>query len=664
LHRGFTRKLTYATTVCMLLAACTIIHAQTHNTLELSNSKANVATTHHMLHRLAHKDWIFVAAALQYCGENRIEVAVPRITQILNDTAQSAWLRGRTLVAIMRINSPQAFNTISRFAKDKNPVLRAAVVESLALSKNPNERQLIKQLLQDPNQQVRFQALAIHAQHAGSSAWPDVDAATKSLPDDATSNTKRLAIRSLAYAATPDSIDRIDEWIVQNMPPAIAIQAMRNISNPKLASLLLRIASRTNPEGRDFGAVLTILKQMPRTKIIAAMKTAIQTNNASLIRVAARINTKIVSAPELGDLFHQAALSTDDATTIQAVFSTLGDRRMEPGRFSDLFQKHLKHSAADIRQQAIRCLAHCPDINLYDALKPAINDKEESVVSVVLTTLLSTSTDDAPRGQLVAYLQHPLENDTPPSYANQKTVRVLALKLLAKAGDETDFVPALALLSDRLRSTNPLLRQSAALALGSIAPEQAKPQIAASQGYLTQWNVIGTFLNDQTNTSFNKPFPPETEINFDKKYTAKYVWTLEGHRRDKKGAIEREIGWVKAAVDLTDGKLEIPPLVPPPASLAVGYAITDFKVTVAKEVILDIDGDDAFRVWLNDAKISEKVGQYQRRQPSVAEHKGIKVKLKAGHNRLFIKTSNIDHEWWVRVRMTDASGRPVEVNAQ
>ncbi len=173
--------------------------------------------------------------------------------------------------------------------------------------------------------------------------------------------------------------------------------------------------------------------------------------------------------------------------------------------------------------------------------------------------------------------------------------------------------------------------------------------------------ILGTFLNDKENTGFNRVLPPEKKIDFEAKYKAKYVWVLNGHPR-KGGEIEREIRWTKAAVDQTDGKLSIPSLVPPPASWAVAYAVADFHVETAREVMLSVDGDDAFRVWLNGTKVAEKIAEYKHRTSCVAEQHGIKISLRAGPNRFLVKTANIDHEWWVRLRLTDSEGRPVEIS--
>ena len=57
------------------------------------------------------------------------------------------------------------------------------------------------------------------------------------------------------------------------------------------------------------------------------------------------------------------------------------------------------------------------------------------------------------------------------------------------------------------------------------------------------------------------------------RYKAKYVWKLAGEASNRDEEIEREIGWVEAAVDRTNGQLVLPLIVPPPASLSVAYAV-------------------------------------------------------------------------------------------
>ncbi len=178
----------------------------------------------------------------------------------------------------------------------------------------------------------------------------------------------------------------------------------------------------------------------------------------------------------------------------------------------------------------------------------------------------------------------------------------------------------MAALAGLLRGSDDELRAAAAKALGAIAPEEGIGEVVQAQGYLARWMVIGTFLNDEKNTAFNQAFPPEQGIDFEAKYLAKYVWVVEGHRKAEDKPIERESP-------------------------------------------LDIDGDDGFRVWLNGEQIAEQVAEFKARQPCVARQNGIKLRLKAGTNRFFVKTANIDHQWWLRLRLTDSTGSPIDFDA-
>ena len=91
------------------------------------------------------------------------------------------------------------------------------------------------------------------------------------------------------------------------------------------------------------------------------------------------------------------------------------------------------------------------------------------------------------------------------------------------------------------------------------------------------------------------------------------------------------------------------------------YAVSDFTCSKDQELFLTLDGDDAFKVWLNGEKIAEAIAPYLHRQSCVATLENIKIKLKKGKNRILIKSANIENEWWVRARITDANNRPVEL---
>ena len=221
------------------------------------------------------------------------------------------------------------------------------------------------------------------------------------------------------------------------------------------------------------------------------------------------------------------------------------------------------------------------------------------------------------------------------------------------------------MLGDALKSTDDVRREAVAAALGSIAPDNGIAPVARSQGYITDWMIVGTFYNDKEHKAFTGELPPEKNIDFKATYPSTYVWALRGHK-NKPGEkpIEREVTWNEASVDRTNGKLRMGPLLPPPGTFSLAYAVADFNCTTAQEAFLSIDGDDAFKVWFNDKILAEEIAPYQPRQSCIASQSQIAIKLKPGINRLLVKSANIGHEWWVRLRLTDANGKPIEAHKQ
>jgi hypothetical protein len=338
----------------------------------------------------------------------------------------------------------------------------------------------------------------------------------------------------------------------------------------------------------------------------------------------------------------------------------LGIPAIEPAKHLEYFTKQLGHADAGIRALAIRCLAHCEGANLFEILKPKMADENVSVVAAALGALLRSPAADAPRGTLVTYLKAPLGS-------LDAAVRSLANEVLAHGGSSEDYKPALETLGSLLKGKDDVQRESAAKALGALAPQGQVGDLVSMQGYLAKWTIIGTFLNDEKNSGFQEVFEPEKTIDFNAKYQSKYVWAgiqggVEG--LDAKKVEEREIEWSKVEVDQADGRLLMAANLPPPGSHSIGYAVTDVTADKAREVLLTIDGDDGFRVWLNGAVIGEQMAVPDiKTKVTVATLPGVKVQLKQGSNRFLVKSSNITGGWWVRIRVTDAEGNPVEFRA-
>jgi hypothetical protein len=606
-------------------------------------------------------DWILRADALAFFARYHVLEAIEPSRAILADEKAHAWIRGRALIAVAALlggesgDVKKALDEVRPFVGHADAQLRAASAEALDSIPGDAAAVQIETLLADSSADVRLRALAAHARRRRADAWSLVDERTRSL--DASSY--HWGARALALVGTDAAVERIAKLIETDAAILPVTRGIDGVVDRKLVPVLLLALTRLDPDDARASFVFTALGRHERAQLDASFEAALEdagrSGDEAVVRTVSRVVTLLGSSPSVGDPLRRVLGRVEDSETIKAGLVALGPRPMEPDRHRALFTSHLDHADAEIRALAIRCLAHCDSVNLFDLLRRRVEDDEAIVVLAALNALLRAPVDHAPRGELVAYLETPLTSEV-------EVIRDLAFQLLGHSGSEKDFKPAIELLIGRLRGLDEHRRAAAAAALGKIAPSDGIAFVARTQGYLSSWMVLGTFLNDQKNSGFDREYPPELEIDFAKKYQAKYVWVLEGRRKGDE-PIEREIAWSEAEVERTDGRLDLPPVLPPPGSLSVAYAVADFEIASSRAAILSIDGDDGFRAWLNDEKIAEQVAEFKSRNACVAEQRDIKVQLEAGVNRLVIKSPNIDYEWWVRVRLTDVDGKPIEVVA-
>lgn len=606
-----------------------------------------------MLQQLESDDWILQAEALHYFSQYRVMDGVRATRALLANEKAGPWIRGRALVTLSTLENKVDPAEFKKWMEHARPELRAAAAEALEVGGGDQAAAWLQTLLKDKDNTVRYQAAAALARRSKEAAWSVVDPLTAA----GTAGQIRLAARMLAWTGTDAALQRLGALMAKPDQLSKCLQGIRDIPSPKLVPVILA-ARAVLPEGEErlHGLILSDLQRRDQKDLIAGLGKVIEAGGDQNIRAAARVMTLLAPAPELGEPLRKALDKATDPKTIEAGMIVLGIPAIEPAKHLEYFTKQLGHTDAGIRALAIRCLAHCEGANLFEILKPKMADENVTVVAAALGALLRSPAADAPRGTLVTYLKAPLGS-------TDNNVRTLANDVLAHAGSSEDYKPALATLASLLRGKDDELRASAAKALGQLAPAGEVGDLVSMQGYLARWTIIGTFLNDEKNSGFQEVFPPETAIDFEAKYKAKFVWAgvqggVEGG--DNK-PIEREVAWSKVIVDQADGRLLMAANLPPPGSLSIGYAVSDVTSDKAREVMLTIDGDDGFRVWLNGAVIGEQMAVPEpKTRRTVATLPGVKVQLKQGSNRFFVKSSNITGPWWVRIRVADAEGNPVD----
>ena len=604
------------------------------------------------LQQLEDDDWILKTEALHYLAENNVKESIEKIFKIAQSENENSWIRSKALIAYCKIqNNSSIPKILISFSSSKDIKLRIGAAESLNYIESNEAEALALKLTKDESDSVRYQALATYSNIKKQEAWPLVDKMTTTLSEEFIP----IASQSLLNVGSEEAIKRLKENSKTVIDKRAFIESISKIRTIKSIKVLLGMLEQTGMDEPNYSFIISALSKNKKEDLTNSLSDLIMTGRDQAIFVSARVITHLLQDPELGKKLRRSIKDSTTPETLEAVMVALGAKEMDPDSNLDFFVNYLKDDDPEIRELSIRCLSHCQEANLYDLLEETIKDEENRVSLAAMNALMDAPLDDAPTGELVSYLENALVN-------TDTVVRKTAFDLLGHAGSADDFEPALAMLGEALSGSDTIRREAVAEALGSIAPDNGVANVASRQGYVSKWMVLGTFLNDKEHKAFAEELEPEKSIDFEKTYPSKYVWALQGNqRRDGEKAIERDIGWSEASVNKTNGMLLMGPLLPPPGTFSIAYAVSDFTYSKDQELFLTLDGDDAFKVWLNGEKIAEAIAPYLHRQSCVATLENIKIKLKKGKNRILIKSANIENEWWVRARITDANNRPVEL---
>ena len=604
------------------------------------------------LQQLEDDDWILKTEALHYLAENNVKESIEKIFKIAQSENENSWIRSKALIAYCKIqNNSSIPKKLISFSSSKDIKLRIGAAESLNYIESNEAEALALKLTKDESDSVRYQALATYSNIKKQEAWPLVDKMTTTLSEEFIP----IASQSLLNVGGEEAIKRLKENSKTVIDKRAFIESISKIRTIKSIKVLLGMLEQTGMDEPNYSFIISALSKNKKEDLTNSLSDLIMTGRDQAIFVSARVITHLLQDPQLGKKLRRSIKDSTTPETLEAVMVALGAKEMNPDSNLDFFVNYLKDDDPEIRELSIRCLSHCQEANLYDLLEETIKDEENRVSLAAMNALMDAPLDDAPTGELVSYLENALVN-------TDTVVRKTAFDLLGHAGSADDFEPALAMLGEALSGSDTIRREAVAEALGSIAPDNGVANVASRQGYVSKWMVLGTFLNDKEHKAFAEELEPEKSIDFEKTYPSKYVWALQGNqRRDGEKAIERDIGWSEASVNKTNGMLLMGPLLPPPGTFSIAYAVSDFTCSKDQELFLTLDGDDAFKVWLNGEKIAEAIAPYLHRQSCVATLENIKIKLKKGKNRILIKSANIENEWWVRARITDANNRPVEL---
>ena len=575
---------------------------------------------------LASGDWVLQWQALRQLADWQVAAAAPQIRTLLaND--KRPWVRGRALVALAELLGEQVLDEILAASRDRTPEVRAAAVEALGVIGSARGEQAVAERLADPAPGVRHQAVVALARLRGKGAWDTV--ARQLVADDAA--MVRHATRALAYIATPEAVRKAMELLAHG-EPGVRAEAAATLGNARpreaIAPLLGRMATDPSTEVRT--ASSKALAAYEPAALAEPLLSALRAEDAHLYSAAL---TLLALRPTPATSGAVAALVGEAGERYTRVLPQALDllARLDASRHIGLFARHLGHERREVRRAAVACIARCPGAGLFAVLKPCLTDADSSVRSLAFHAI-RTRTEGAPPEGIVAYLAEPLRTD------DRSTLRA-ALHLVRARLTRAELTAAIAALTPLLAHKDRESRTLAAAALERISDDDGRRRIAAAQGYLTDWMLIGPFPNDRDNMGYAAVYPPEKAINFRQTVEVELA----------KGT-PQQLAWEPWRVANIDGKVALHAIIAPPIGFKVAYAVADATSPAAENVRLSIEADDSFVLWLNGARVAE------RRSRGTHE---ADVTLRKGRNRFVVKVCNLAEWWFVRVRVADRDGRPM-----
>ena len=669
-------------------------------TADFSAPVASAADIQPQLNQLAKGDWIQQTQALDQLVRIGDKAAVVAIRQKLLDSKTSVYLRGRALVALARLDGDAIAKDVQTLSRSQDQLLRGSAAEAYGYSSQAVAKGPLTELLKDKDPKVATAALVSWAKLYGKDAWALVDPATKSLttlpitapPDHALRFLP--AMHALVYTGTTDAHERIDaicnrfvhhqqfgEPLLRGLTttgrPSGLAMALRNVYKSTLQNRspedsfprgpLLRSSNQVHP-----GLFATIQRQGPKS-VQATLGILLQSTDPHDLEVACILAAQLMPSPETGTMLLKACGESEDAYVEHRCVQALMEPAMQPTRYATYFKKVLGSEHASSRIAAIDALVLCPDVNRYEAYAGIVEKGDApAVLTAALKQLLSAPAKHVPRERIGVYFATALAD-------KKATVRNAAAKLFKQAATGRDYPAVAKAWEPLLNSKDIRVREIARKAIGSIAPGDAQTELARNDGYLTEWQVLGTFRGESLARRITA-YPPETELDFDKTYQAEGIFIVPN--KDNKIPAKHEIrtrtiAWQKGTVASVYGLLRVNYFVSPPSRYAVAYAAATVTPKTPGEAIIWVEGVETQHLWFNGAKAIAPKPQtpsnedqylwhetfpWRHRYGSGATRATYKVTLKPGPNQILIKTLNKKStEWEFRVRVLGTDGSPLEV---
>lgn len=466
------------------------------------------------LRQLHAESWVLQAEALRLLVRWRAAHAADAVRQLIASPA-SPWVRGRALVALAELLGPAAHADVTAHAAAETPALRAAAVEAMGVLGEARYLPAVRKALADPSPAVRSAAVVAFARLAGAAAG-DVVFRHLADPDRA---VVRHATAALAHVGTDAAARRLTALLdhADATVRAAAARVLRDVRPPAATGALLARMAGDADEAVRLACEKALVAYDPAVvapPMLAALRAGKPEHHPAALKVlAARLTDD--AAAELAEIYARPA---DRYTpTAGAALRILASADPQPHRA--VFVRYLSHPAVDARAAAAAGLWACASAGPFPLLRPLLVDASATVRAAACAAL-GRATTGAPPGGMLAYLDAGLRSADPNVIAG-------ALRLLPGRLTRAELPQALGVLGPVLGGGDADLRRLAAESLAPAADERLRTAIAAAQGFVARWRVLGPYPPIE---KFATRFPPDYEVNFARTYEA-YVPDREADAR-------------------------------------------------------------------------------------------------------------------------------------
>lgn len=457
---------------------------------------------------LKSSDWIIKWAAMSQLARWRVKEAAPQLKAVLSGT-DHPWLRGRALVALAELLGDEVLADAQARASDPAPPLRAAAVEALGILASPKAEATIADRLKDPAPEVRYQAAVALARVRGENAWETI----QPLLDDKDPALVQHAVRALSFMMARSEARERAIALLGHADPAVRAEAANTLGKARapeaIPGLLRRMATDGEPKVRAAceRALAAFSGKTLFLPLLAALRSGEPYLYASALRVLAM--RPVAEACEgVAALIRQP--NHPYREVLPEAFQLLS--RVDPDRYLEVFAAHLNHPTAYVRVKAIESIAKCAKADQFRLLRPALIDKDQGV-RIAAFRAIRNITDAVPPEGIIEYLTEAVRQ-------GDKWTRRAATDLLCERVTAAELPGVIALMAPVLGGKEKDEREYVAKALARIGDEAARRRIAAAQGYVTTWMLIGPFPYDSRNRGFGPAYFPEHEVDFAKTYPA------------------------------------------------------------------------------------------------------------------------------------------------